>query len=133
MEENIFSEKEVSPSETVTRFIFQKSYYRSSDNTVRHNAFMPNRDGLTSVYRTVGLEDSVILNMGRDFVVGPLNKPLIGRADIGVPNILKCNLNVMPETIPHKRHANICNWPTEQPEQKVIALELAAEANLHLI
>lgn len=126
-------EEKVSPSESVARFITQKNYYRPSDRTVKHNAFMPNRDGETSVYRIIGLDDVEIFAIGRQFVASVINKPLKGRADIGVSKILKRDLRVEPNPDPHPRHANIVDWPEDKLKHRYIALELAAEAKLKLI
>jgi len=126
-------EEEVSPSESVARFITQKTYYRPSNLTVRHNAFMPNRNGETSIYRIIDLDDAKIFAIGCRFVAHEMNKPLIGRADIVVSKILKMDLIVEPYPNPHPRHANIVNWPEDESKHKLIALELAAEAELKLI
>lgn len=124
----------VSPREDVTRFIFQKAYFRSTDKTVRHNAFIPHRgSGTTSVYRIIGLTNTEIYEIGQKFVADLFSKPLMGRADIGVSEIVKHELSVTPDPTPHPRHANICNWPEDQSKQKMIAMELAADAQLRLI
>lgn len=124
----------ISSNENVARFIFQKSYFRSKDKTVRHNAFMPHRgSGTTSVYRIIGLADVDIYEIGKKFVADFFGKPLMGRADIGVSEIVKHDLSVIPAPDPHPRHANICNWPEDQSKHKMIAMELAADAQLHLI
>lgn len=125
-------EAEVSPAESVARFITQKSYYRPSNLTVRHNAFMPNRDGETSIYRIVGLNDEDIFEIGRLFVADEMKKPLIGRADIVVSRILERQLRVEPDPSPHPRHANIVDWPEDKSKHRLIAIELADEAELHL-
>ena len=126
-------EERISPSESVTRFITQKNYYRPSDSTVRHNAFMPNRDGEISVYRIINLDDVKIFAIGRQFVASVINKPLKGRADIEVSKTLKRDLRVEPNPDPHPRHANIVDWPEDKLKHRYIALELAAEAELKLI
>lgn len=126
-------EEEVSPSESVARFITQKSYYRPSDQTVKHNAFMPNRQGKTSVYRVIDLDDEEIFEIGRRFVADELKKLLMGRADILVSKILDRELMVELDPTPHPRHANIVDWPEDESKHRLIALELADEAELHLI
>lgn len=72
-------EQAIRSSEPLSRFITQKSYYRPSNKTVRHNAFMPNRNGETSVYRTIDLNDPEIFEIGQRFVAEKLDKPLLGR------------------------------------------------------
>lgn len=125
----------ISPDESITRFISQKTYFRPSNKTVRHNAFMPNRDGETSVYRIIGIDEAEIYEIGKEFYSDIIDKPLLGRADIVVLEILKHELTVEPEPAPHPRHANILNWPDEDEgsKRRLIAVQLAAEAQLHLI
>ena len=126
-------EEALSPSESVARFITQKVYYRPSDGTVRHNAFMPYKQKETSVYRIIDLDDEKVFEIGHRFVAVVLNNPLLGRADIVVSKILEKDLRVEPYPIPHPRHANIVDWPAEKSKHRLIAIELAAEAELHLL
>ena len=93
---------------------------------------MPNQNGETSVYRINDLTIQQIYEIGQLHVAEPLCKRLLGRADIAASSILKQDLKVEPEPRPHPRHANIVEWPADKSEQKMIALELAAEAQLHL-
>ena len=124
--------KEVSPSEYVARFITQKSYYRPSNQTVRYNAFMPNRDGETSVYRITDINNTEINEIGHSFVADKLKQPLKGRAEIIVSNILEKKLKVEPDPNPHPRHANIIDWPEDRAKHRLIAIQLSEEAELHL-
>jgi len=39
--------------------------------------------------------------------------------------------SIIPDNNP-PRHANIINWPAEKSEQKLIAIELAENSQLHL-
>ncbi len=126
-------EESIQSSEPLARFITDKSYFRPSNKTVRHNAFMPNRDGETSVYRIIGLVDPEIFEIGRRFVADKRNKPLLGRADIEVLKILDRDLTVISDPVPHPRHANIVDWPEERERYRLIAVELADEAELHLL
>ena len=123
----------VSAEENITRFINQKTYFRSSDGTVRHNAFIPSPSGEVSVYRTTGINDSEIYQIGNEFFADITGKPLMGRADIVASEIAKRELRIEPDEEPHPRHANICGYPDEKSRQKLIAVELAAEAVLYLV
>ncbi len=126
-------EESIQSSESVARFIMQKTYFRPSTQTVRHNAFMPNREGQTSVYRIIGLDDPEIFEIGRRFVADKMNKPLLGHADIEVLKILEKDLRVISDPDPHPRHANIVDWPEDPEKNRLIAIELADEAELHLL
>lgn len=126
-------QKTVSPDESITRFIGQKAHIRTSNQTVKHNAFMPNRAGETSVYRITGINDVEIYEIGKEFFADTTGRPLLGRADIIASEILKRQLSIESVQYPHPRHANICSWPRERSEQLLIAKELADEAELDLI
>jgi len=94
---------------------------------------MPNQNGEVSVYRTKDLTCQQINEIGQLHVAEIQNKKLLGRAEIVTSSILKQDLKVEPEPRPHPRHANIVEWPADKSEYKMIAIELAAEAQLHLI
>jgi len=121
----------IAVSEALSRFIFQKKWYRPSDSTVRHAAFMPNpNNGQTSVFRTYDLSDKEVWDIGELEVAPRLGKPVLGRADIGVSNVMEIGLKIVPRE-PPRRHANIEGWPEEKPEQTLIAIELAAKSIFH--
>jgi hypothetical protein len=125
---------EISSSELVTRYILDKSYYRTSNQSVRHNAFMPApKTNETSVYRIEELESEEIWSIGDKFVAKLRNKELIGRADIIASDILNEELKIQPFPQPHPRHANITDWPYDPSKQKLIALMLAQKSELHLM
>ena len=94
---------------------------------------MPNQNGEVSVYRTKDLTCQQINEIGQLHVAEIQNKKLLGRAEIVTSSILKQDLKIEADTEPHPRHANIIGWPTDKSKHKMIAIELAAEAQLHLI
>ena len=118
----------ITPAEILSRFIMQTNWYRPSDNCARYAAFMPNpKNRETSVYRISGISDKEIWEIGDREVGENRGKPILGRADVGASFVIKKGLNVVPSE-PPVRHANIVGWPEEKSEQRLIALELAAEA-----
>ncbi|MFQ5787651.1 MAG: hypothetical protein ACE5H1_06685 [Thermodesulfobacteriota bacterium] len=119
-------------SESLSRFILQKKWYRISDHKVKHAAFMPNPDnGETSVFRTSGILGEEIWNIGDREVGIKRGKPILGRADIIAFVVMSRDLQIIPSE-PPERHANITGWPDERSRQRMVALELATEAQLHL-
>ncbi len=123
----------VSGSESLSRYIIDKNYYRSSDKTVKHNAFMPAKNGTTSIYRIGDLAEGKIWRIGVQYVAKKRGKPLLGRADILASKITKYGLKIEPDICPHPRHANIIDWPDEEgSKRRSIAQELAAAAQLRL-
>ena len=118
----------VTPSEVLSRFIMQTNWCSLSDNRVKYAAFMPNpKNGETSVFRISGISDREIWEIGHREVELRRDKPVLGRADVGSSFVVTKGLNVVPSE-PPVRHANIVGWPEEKSEQRLIALELAAEA-----
>lgn len=94
---------------------------------------MPNQNGEISVYRTKYLTCQQINEIGQLYVAEIQNKKLLGRAEIVTSSILKQNLKIEVDPEPHPRHANIIGWPADKSKHKMIAIELATEAQLHLI
>jgi hypothetical protein len=121
----------VNLEESLSRYILDRSYIRVADRTVRYNAFMPTSNREVSVFRILGLADSEIWQMGDLQVARKRGKPLLGRADILVMAVIKNNLQIDPDNDP-PRHANILGWPEQRSEQKLIALKIAADSQLHL-
>jgi len=122
--------RELKESEQLARYLFDRSQYKPSENRAKYSAFLPARDGNTSVFRIYDLSESEVWQIG-DRVAEKRDKNLLGRTSVIVVNVLKAGLKVNPDNIP-PRHANIGNWPSERHEQKLIALELAENAELHL-
>ena len=123
----------IEAKEYLTRYITDKAYYRSNDKTVRHNAFMPPASRELSVFRISNLSRNIVWDLGKEYVANPRNKPLLGRADIFASNVFNKGLDIRPENQPNTLHANIVDWPEEREEQRMIAIELAFDARLHLI
>ena len=121
----------VTASENLSRFILDKSYFRSSDLRVKFNAFLPARDGELSVFRIDTLNTGDILELGRTFVAAPRNKTLLGFARLKAEIPIASGLRLDGTEFPHPRHANISNWPGGT-EDRLIAMKLAESASLNL-
>ena len=128
---------EVPENDTVSRFLLSKNHFARSKNIVKYGAFLPNHDGETSVYRTTGLTEATIWQIGEKFVRIPISKSrhsctLYGRGDIKAKEVVVANLDLVPKPIPHPRHADISNWPVSKKERQMLATILANKATLHL-
>lgn len=99
---------------------------------MKYAAYLPASNGETSVYRTSGLTEEEIWEIGQEKVAKPSGRSLHARGDTPASVILKTGLAITPETTPHPLHANIVNWPLEKDEQRMLALEIANEATLTL-
>ena len=118
--------------EEVTRFITQKSYYRPSNGTVKHNAFMPPRNNQLSVYRTTGLQQPEVWFIGEQFVAPQLQCEILGKAVINSLVVYREGLAIHDHPSPHERHANVVGWDSVGTEVRLIAIKLADAAQLVL-
>jgi len=125
----------VNPEEPLSRYILEKSYYRSSDNTVKPNAFMPpSGKNDVSVYRTASLSNEDIWQIGMTYVAQKRGMPLLGRAELIAYDAIAQGLSVKPDHVPHPRHANISGFPIDNSAKtRMIAVELAARSTLRLM
>ena len=122
---------QVEDSEIIARFIFSSGDYKSSDQTVKHTAFMPARDMAASVYRVEGCSEDEISEIDRKYVSGLRGKLSKGRADVLVGQVRKVQLNVVSNPSPHPRHADIIGYSSEA-ENRMKAAEIAQHAKLVL-
>ena len=117
----------VDSKEMLARFILSKSYFRA-DKTLKPNAFMPPSNLLLSVTRHRDALDKEIWDIGQD-IASTQGRTLYGRGDLQASTCIENGLNVQAEPVPgNPNHADISNWPSGIPEQKIIALELAVNA-----
>jgi hypothetical protein len=123
--------EQVSPGENLTRYILHTNHFSILHKRVKYATFMPTPNGETSVFRISKLSESEIWGIGDREVAQKRSKPLLGRADISAFHVFSNKLEIAPDNNP-PRHANIIGWPREKSEQKLIAMELAENAQLHL-
>lgn len=116
----------VTDSEVLARFVLSRGWIRSSNGTVKPDAFIPYPWPDLSVTRHVGLSIEEIWQIGQT-VADSRPATLYGRADIQALSVTNQSLQIVPTREP-KNHANITGWPKDKPAQKIIALQLAADA-----
>ncbi len=98
---------------------------------------MPPRDGRLSVFDTESLSENEVWRIGEEvaverFEVTQAQPTLYARADISSEAVTRRRLRVLKDE-PPPRHRSIEGWPTDAKEdQKLIAIELAADASLAL-
>lgn len=119
--------------EQVTRYIFSRSHFRTSDNTVKYSAYLPAPNGETSVYRTSSISGDEVWDIGWEHVAKPRDRTLRARGDTVASVIVKTGLEIVPETTLHPLHANIIGWPPERDLQKMLAVEIANETALAIV
>ena len=121
--------------EVLSRFINSTSHYRKEKKRVLYGAFLPTRNGETSVFRTSDLAESAIWSLAQEQLAPrlPSGRRIHGRGDIEVSGIRSTGLRVEPEVSTHHLHANILGWPSEKEKQRLFAGELALRATLRLL
>lgn len=120
--------KPVADDEWLARFVYSKSHVRSSDGTVKPDAFIPSPKNLElSVIRHLNLSEKELWNIG--YEIGS-SRPatLYGRADLQAHTARNLMLNVLPANSPPKNHAVITGWPSGKASQKILALQLASRS-----
>jgi len=122
---------QIKPEENLARYILRKDHFSAQQKRVKYVVFMPAPNGKTSVFRISSLSENEIWEIGSREVAQKRGIPLLGRADISAFHIMDNNLKLILDNNP-PRHANITGWSSEKSEQKLIAMELAENAQLHL-
>ena len=88
----------VDDQENITRYIFQrKGRFNAETGTVKYAAFSPAKDGHASVYRTSGLKDLTIWELGIEHVEKKRTdgRKLLARADLLAKHIRRSRLDVV--------------------------------------
>ena len=118
----------ISAGEWLARFILFKSWIRSSDQSVKQDAFIPHPYPDLSVTRHKDLSIQNLWQIGQQ-VAAKRPATLYGRADVTVAEVRRQKLEVEPRPVPENlNHASIIGWPADKPAQKIFAQELAAVA-----
>ena len=121
----------VTNAELLARYVTTSRHFRSSDNTVKQDLFMPHPYIELSVTRHLDATEPEIWEVGFDVVATQIDRKLYGRTDIQACdcNIDSLQVTAKPILPKNPNHADIEGWPSAKQEQKVIALKLAASAS----
>jgi hypothetical protein len=119
----------VSPDETLARFIIFSKHFRSSNNTVKPDAFIPHPQTELSVTRHRQATNDEIWQEG-ERVAALRSTTLYGRADVTAAVFTDEELSVVPKPIipENPNHADVIDWPAEKPAQKMKAVDIASKA-----
>ncbi len=117
----------ISADEHLARFILQRSHLRQ-DGSVKPDAFVPYPWPDLSVTRHLQLTENELWSIGHN-VARQATKTLRGRADVRARDFQQHRLRVLAAPVEgNPNHANVTDWPTEKPAQKIIAQQIAAAA-----
>ena len=124
----------VEDSEFLSRFIVDKkqvSGRNTNDPRVKPAAFIPAKNGQTSVFRQTGIPETKLWSLGEE-VARLRGRSLYGRADVTAREVRSASsqlLLIPDETPPNEpNHVNISGWPDDDAAKGMIATELAAAA-----
>lgn len=117
----------IDDDDLLARHVIEKSYIRSSNNSVKPKAFQPARDNCTSSFKISGLSKEKITIIGEDNVAKPRGKRLLGWVKFTAGTVIKSGLTLDPNNVP-ERHVDITGWPESKEERMSIQLELAASS-----
>lgn len=110
-------------SEPITRFIFSSGHFARQSRRVKPNAFLPDANGETSIFRIQDVDADSIWASGNE-VSKVSGRTLHARADIATKAVRSTGLNVLPEE-PPPRHGNIVGWPEGREDRMELAKVLA--------
>jgi len=119
----------VNADELLARFIIFSKHFRSSNNTVKPDAFIPHPLIELSVTRHREATEDELWREG-ERVAAIRSATLHGRADVPADAFEDQDLSVVAKPIipENPNHADVINWPTEKPAQKMKAREIADKA-----
>ena len=130
----LFPFSRLGDNELVARFVVVKRWIRSNQS-VRHNAYMPPRDKKLSVTRHKGISTEKLWSHGKAVAevraaTEKRDVHLLGRSDVRVSDVREQNIEAVPHPIWRENwnHSHLIGWPEDKPRQMMIAKLIAAEA-----
>jgi hypothetical protein len=118
----------VAAAELLARFILRRQHVRA-DGTLKPDPFMPYKWVELSVTRHLGLDEPQIWLAGQT-VANETDRTQQGRADATAQVYVRQRLRVLPKPLPSNlNHADVVDWPAEEPAQREIALMIARRAS----
>lgn len=122
--------------ELLARFVFAKSHIRTSDGTLKADAFLPHPYPELSVTRHRDASEPELWEVGR--TIGERREPPIvlrGRGDVYASMFMGEHLDVRADPIddptgpPNPNHAVVAGWPSgDKARQRAIALRIAEKS-----
>ena len=123
------------PADVLSRFLFQKGYFKRAENRAVQAAFMPPTDLQLSTFLTTGMAAANIWDLGKEALASHPPPRLYGRADVDVGAVQSQKLKALRDDNPD-RHVSVVGWPTYSDGKdriKIIAQELARSSRLTLL
>ncbi len=119
------------PATPLTRFAVEGG--KLNNSVVKPKLFEPNRQGNLSVFRTGGLQQNEVKEIGLQVVEdNPNASRLHGWATIERDDVESTGLSVVDDDDP-PRHSNVVGWPEERERVLELKQALASKAEPHLL
>lgn len=120
----------VEEDEILARYVLQSNHFRKHDKTAKPELFMPHPHQDLSVTRHRDATEDEIWQVGKN-VAKQRNKQFYGRFDIQAQDCQIDSLKVESKPLPNNpNHADITGWSSDKPEQKDLALRIAASQSI---
>ena len=122
----------VHPSELLARYVLFSRHIRS-DKTIKPDAFIPHPNIALSLTRHLEATTDEIWQEGQR-VASVRGVKLYGRADVGAGSIIEQGLSIKAAPIDeNSNHVDVLDWPTEKSEQKIKAMQIAAQSKYRAV
>jgi hypothetical protein len=119
----------VEDTEILSRYVLQSRHYRD-DKTPRPELFMPHPHQDLSVTRHRDATEDELWEVGNN-VAQQIGKTFYGRFDIQTKDCQIETLKVEAKPVKgNPNHADITGWSSSKPEQKALALKIAASKSI---
>ena len=125
------SPKPIDDDESICRFVFSTQDRQRDPLRAKPEAFLPGRDGETSVSRVYGLDESAILELGK-LARGTRAESLKGYAILTASEVPRADLRLRVDE-PPLRHAVIYGWPEDKSKRILAAIDLAQASTMRLV
>jgi len=119
----------VGQQERISRFVVYERWFNAQLLYIKAAAFLPDRDRVTSIFRTTNVSEEDIWQIGTTVAATRQGGSLHARGDLPASDIRSANLDVTAAE-PPARHGLITGWSQEKDGQKYVAVQLAAAAKL---
>lgn len=116
----------------MTRYVYERSYYRPSDQTIKPKAFYPNAQGQCSVVVTKDLDHHAVEAYAATHITPHFAKPLLGHAKLLSAAAWKEGLDVFYAE-PPPNHANIQRFANMREKMMEQAQQLAKAAAFRIV
>lgn len=119
----------VEETEILSRYVLQSKHFRN-DKTPKPELFMPHPHQDLSVTRHRDATEAELWQVGHN-VAQQIGKTFYGRFDVKTEDCQIEPLKVEAKPIKNNpNHADIIGWPSSKPDQKELALKIAASKSI---